>query len=171
MQNIEIKAAYPDSDAGKRRATEIGARYEATLLQIDTYFSVPHGRLKLREIDGGENQLIFYDRADSSGPKVSEYQICPVADAGLLKATLGPALGIWCVVEKQRDLYLYDEVRIHFDEVRGLGRFIELEGVVSGDANKFDARKKVEFLVAELGIPTSGLVEGSYSDLLGGFKT
>jgi adenylate cyclase, class 2 len=46
-----------------------------------------------------------------------------------LRAALSSALGIKVVVAKKRSLFLWNEVRIHLDEVKGLGNFIEFEAV------------------------------------------
>ena len=39
-------------------------------------------------------------------------------------------LKVEAVVEKKRLLYMYDNTRIHLDEVKGLGKFLELETLV-----------------------------------------
>ncbi len=166
MQNIEIKAEFPDLQLAKSRAESAGSVTHGTLHQIDTYFNVASGRLKLREINGNECQLIFYQRPDAAGPKTSAYQISPVPNPSTMKAVLTPALGVWKVVEKKRELYLHDEVRIHLDRVTGLGDFIELEGVVT-QPELFDAiQRKVEDLMDHFGLSAENLVAGSYSDLL-----
>ena len=63
-QNLEIKAKLPDRANTLQAALRLGAEFNATLIQTDTYFRVPHGRLKLREIEGEHSELIFYDRPD-----------------------------------------------------------------------------------------------------------
>ena len=44
-------------------------------------------------------------------------------------AALSETLGVDVVVEKRRHLLLWKTVRIHLDEVTGLGSFVELEAV------------------------------------------
>ncbi|MFQ5709671.1 MAG: class IV adenylate cyclase [bacterium] len=168
MENIELKAKYPDLAKAKELAAEVGAVFQGSQSQIDIYFRVPTGRLKLRESSAQPSQLIYYQRPDATGLKTSDYQIYPVADAVKFKSVLGDALGVWQVVEKQRELYLLDEVRIHLDRVKELGRFIEFEGVVSQKADRAAVYEKVRWLVAQFQIPASACVSGSYSDLLGG---
>ena len=75
MQNIEIKAKYKDLSQARRLALKQGARFEGELHQVDTYLNVTSGRLKFREINNSQLQLIFYDRSDLAGPKISDYQI------------------------------------------------------------------------------------------------
>ena len=47
--NVEIKARCSDLDRVRDRLIALGARVVGTDHQIDTYFQVPRGRLKLRE--------------------------------------------------------------------------------------------------------------------------
>lgn len=166
MENIEIKAKFADLDKGVALARTLGATDEGVLHQIDTYFNVREGRLKLREINTERAELIFYKRTDEDGPKSSRYQILPIADPNSFKAMMDEAVGIWTVVEKHRRLFLYDEVRIHLDDVSNLGTFLEFEGVVQNEATKDATGEKVRYLLREFSVLEADLLSGSYSDLL-----
>ena len=108
----------------------------ATQHQIDTYFHCRHGRLKLRQIDGLRAELVWYARPDEEGPKPSDYQLVPLQNPETLKAALAAALGVRAVVEKRREIFLYHSVRIHLDDVVGLGHFIEFEAVLGATPTK-----------------------------------
>jgi predicted adenylyl cyclase CyaB len=164
MKNIEIKARA-DLSATRERLAERGLRLAATLLQVDTYFEVPRGRLKLREIEGEEAQLIQYHRPDEAEPHASDYVIAPAADAPALKEALARALGVRTVVEKRRELYLWGNTRVHLDAVAALGSFIELETVVT-DQTEGEARRECQAVQAALGIREEDLTAGSYADLI-----
>ena len=166
MLNIEIKARCRDLVVAEKAVLQAGAVFTAVLQQKDTYFNTENGRLKLREIAGGANQLIFYKRADTAGPRNSEYSIYETEAIDTLKTMLEDALSVWVVVEKQRKLFLYDEVRIHLDQVKGLGSFLELEGVVGAQADYDSVRNKVDHLIDILTITENELISLSYSDLL-----
>jgi len=166
MENIEIKANYPDLRKAEKICKEIGCSFEGTLLQTDTYFHSPTGRLKLREIEDRVSQLIFYERPDQTAPKISKYEICSVENPQKLKEILRLSLGVWKVVKKQRLLFLFDEVRIHLDTVEQLGCFVELEGVVTDATFEIQTQKKVAWLSKALGITGESLIPSSYSDLL-----
>ena len=56
----------------------------------------------------------------------------PIAEPALLKAALTAALGVRRVVDKRREIFLADNVRIHLDDVAGLGTFLEFEAVLDG---------------------------------------
>jgi adenylate cyclase class 2 len=158
-QNIEVKARYPDLDRARDVCRRIEARFEGVLNQIDTYYRSPTGRLKLREINNERAELIEYDRPNTPSTRTSTYRVTPVADVSKIVGD------ILCVVRKLRELYLWHNVRIHLDNVEGLGTFIEFEGVVSGEADEILSRQRVDRLVVEFGIAPADQVGVSYSDL------
>ena len=166
MRNLELKARCPDLEAVRTRAERLGARYAGVLAQRDTFFaSGGPGRLKLRATDGGPAELIAYRRADLAWARASDYDIYPVADSHRLHAVLTAALGEAGVVEKRRQLYLLDHTRIHLDEVRGLGDFVELETVLDGQPEAA-AHAELARIAAGLGIERDALVAVAYIDLL-----
>ncbi len=62
---------------------------------------------------------------------------------------------------------MWENVRIHLDDVDGLGTFVELEAVVgSGDGELEAAHEKVARLRSELAIADDALIAVGYSDLL-----
>jgi homotetrameric cytidine deaminase len=159
QRNLEIKAHDPEPARTLERALALGADDRGELAQRDTYFARAAGRLKLREQSPGDAELIEYRRPDESGPRASDYRLVPVTHPDALREALDAALGTIVVVEKRRRLLLWEGVRIHLDEVEGLGSFVELEAT---DADP----RKVERLRAELDIPDERLIASSYSDLL-----
>ncbi len=117
--------------------------------QVDTYFAVEQGRLKLREIvhtrPAGETtataELIRYERPDEAGARVSAYERTELADPTETRAQLAAEHGIRGVVEKDRELWLVDATRIHLDRVVGLGDFVELETVCARRSDPGRARR------------------------------
>jgi homotetrameric cytidine deaminase len=168
-RNVELKAHDPDPARTLERALAAGARDAGLLRQRDTYFAVPHGRLKLREEEPGGATLIAYERPDAATERVSSYRLVPVADPAQLRAALTAANGIDVVVVKRRHLLLWEEtVRIHLDEVRGLGSFLELEAVAPPGSDLTRERQQVAHLREVLDIGDAALREGSYADALRG---
>jgi predicted adenylyl cyclase CyaB len=165
--NIEIKARCGDLDAARRVAHELATRYVGVDHQVDTYFVTRSGRLKLRESSLSGGQLIPYRRPDQAGPKRSDYQVIPVPLPVQAKALLSELLGVHRVVEKQREIFLVDNVRIHLDRVAGLGHFLELEAVFDASAAaEARERAKVDTLMAALGVTADDLLATSYEALL-----
>src|SRR5215204_3744415 len=128
-RNVELKAHDPDPARTLERALAARAEDRGLIRQRDTYFAVRHGRLKLREEEPGGATLIAYDRPDAATERVSDYRLVPVAEPALLRDALVAATGVAVVVEKRRELLMWETVRIHLDEVDGLGAFLELEAV------------------------------------------
>ena len=136
------------------------------LVQRDTYFHAVQGRLKLREAPGEVAELISYARADRTEARVSSYRVVPVMDPEALAHALADALGVRAVVEKERRLLLYENVRIHLDRVAGLGDFVELEAVVTGPGGPAAEQGKVDELRRALDITDDRLVARGYADML-----
>lgn len=164
--NIEIKARVPDFETLRGRVESLSETPVEVLPQVDTFFHTGKGRLKLREFGPVSAQLIFYQRPDASGPKLSEYHIFPTTDPENLKQTLSLALGVRGIVKKTRYLYLVGQTRIHLDDVEALGHFMELEVVLGEDQSEADGQAIAEDLMRELGISTDDLLEGAYMDLI-----
>jgi adenylate cyclase class IV len=192
MHNLELKVRCSDDaalDALVARARGGRAVYVRAMTQRDTYFVVPHGRLKLREwhLDGppaderargGDADaeagdagatLIAYVRPDQSGSRLSDYLLSPVPDPTTMREALARALGVRVVVEKHRLLYHWGHTRIHFDRVAGLGAFVELETLLDRfptDQGESAAAREHRAVIALLGLDTLPVIAGSYGDLL-----
>ena len=165
-RNIELKAWLASLEAAAAVAQRLATNHLGVQRQTDTYFHCRHGRLKLREIDGQAAQLIWYQRPDQSGPKASDYRLTAVAEPEALKQTLAAACGVLVVVGKRREIYLYENVRIHLDEVAGLGTFLEFEAVLSDGQDDAAGHCQLAWLSEQFGLGKADLLGGSYSDLL-----
>jgi adenylate cyclase class IV len=165
-RNVEIKARAGDLSGLLARAGEVAGSGPELIVQEDTFFPVPRGRLKLRVFSGTSGELILYERPDAPGPKSSSYRIVPTRHPRSLLALLSAALGVLGVVRKRRHLFLAGQTRIHVDEVEGLGSFVELEVVLREGQSEAEGQSVARGLMAELGIAEADLVAGAYLDLL-----
>jgi predicted adenylyl cyclase CyaB len=162
--NIEIKAQCPDPTGVARILTEHQAEFKGTDHQVDTYFNVTDGRLKLRE-GKIENNLIYYKRADQAGPKRSDVILHPSGKDDSIKQILTEVLGVKVIVDKERDIYFIDNVKFHIDKVRNLGNFVEIEAIgKEGEEDTLDQQCK--HFMELLHIKNEDLIVDSYSDLL-----
>lgn len=164
-RNVELKARIGSLDAARTVCRQF-ARFAANERQTDTYFACSRGRLKLRERAPEPAQLVAYSRADAATPRASDYWLVPAPDPTALKAALASTLGVLVVVEKEREVFLHRNVRIHLDRVAGLGEFIEFEAVLSSGDDETAAAALVAELAERLQIDPCANVDGSYSDLL-----
>jgi len=164
-RNVEIKARINGIDALMSRARALAQRDAEEIAQDDTFFRVPHGRLKLREFADGSAELIHYHRADTLDAKLSDYRRVAVPDAAALREALERALGTIGRVRKQRWLLLAGQTRIHLDRVEGLGDFVELEVVLRDDQSEADGVRIADQLMHELGLAQADRIAGAYLDL------
>ncbi len=164
-ENIEIKARVRDAVRLRKLVEALSNAAPVVLEQEDIFFRVPRGRLKLRLLKTGEGELIYYERADESGPTQSNYWKVPTNAPQALRATLAVALGTLGVVRKKRHSYALGETRIHLDEVEGLGSFVEIEVPVR-EGQRAEAERIARGLMEKLGIRDKDLMSCSYIDLL-----
>lgn len=163
--NIEIKAKCRQSEKIREILASHNARFVGIDRQIDTYFKVQHGRMKLRE-GNIENHLIHYHRDNQAGPKKSEV-ILYRPSSETLKPLLTTALNILVVVDKQRAIYFIDNVKFHIDEVKELGAFVEIEAIdKDGSISEKELEMQCKSYLALFGIEDRDLMETSYSDML-----
>lgn len=166
IQNIEIKARCENQDAVRKFLKENNAAYKGRDHQIDTYFNVPNGRLKLRE-GTIENNLIHYQREEATRPKSSQVLLYSSKPDSSLRQLLAYAMGILAVVDKKREIYFIDNVKFHIDNVETLGRFIEIEAIdTDGTIGAEKLRTQCEYYLDRFGIADDQLVSNSYSDMV-----
>jgi predicted adenylyl cyclase CyaB len=165
MRNIEIKARVFN-----RRHLRDYMRLHGSQQQVqhqrDVFFNAPRGRLKLRCFRDGTGVLVAYDRADQAGPKLSDYTPAPVADAAKCEQALTRSLGVRGIVEKKREIAIVGQTRIHLDQVKGLGVFLELEVVLRPRQSLKSGRSIAKKLMKELNLGQDGLLERAYIDMI-----
>jgi predicted adenylyl cyclase CyaB len=165
-RNIEIKARVADIGALAETVATFATEGPIVIQQDDTFFRCATGRLKLRAFSPTEGELIFYRRADQSGPKESFYVRSPTRSPHTLREALTLAHGQVGRVVKQRTLFLVGRTRVHLDAVQGLGSFMELEVVLEDGETPEAGVREAHELMARLGIEPAHLVEVAYVDLL-----
>jgi predicted adenylyl cyclase CyaB len=164
LLNFEFKAHLRDEAQVRAALRGLRARGAGTDHQIDTYFRVPQGRLKIRE-GRIENALIFYRRTNVARARRSTVELMLLPRRSSVRAILSRALGVLAVVDKRREIYFVGNVKIHLDNVRGLGRFVEVEAMTrSGDVRK--VRAQARRLQKLFGVSSADIVPLSYSDMV-----
>jgi adenylate cyclase class IV len=166
-RNLELKARHAELAAAREAMRQLGAQPGGIERQTDTFFLVPWGRLKLREIEGQPAALIWYERPDAPGIRTSNYRLVPAPDPAGLKSALRAALGVRGRVVKSRDIFFWHNVRIHLDDVTGLGTFVELEAVLSDEDGEAISLARLDRLCEALAIVSSDALAPAYADLLG----
>jgi adenylate cyclase, class 2 len=164
--NIEFKAATNQLDNLEKKLLTLNPRFIGEDNQVDTYFNVGTGRLKLRE-GNIENSLIYYERENTTGAKQSDILLYQHHPDKALKDILIKSNGIKTVVNKRRRIYFIDNVKFHFDLVKDLGTFVEVEAIdKNGDIGVAKLKEQCDYYAAFFDIKTSYYIAVSYSDML-----
>jgi predicted adenylyl cyclase CyaB len=166
MKNIEIKYQISSSEQiSSFLSSRRDILYLWTREQTDIYFQTNTDRLKLRLQGDSDAQLIFYQRSDDTKPRESEYFIYNTADGENLKMILERSLGVKTTVKKIRSLYMFRNVRIHLDEVYGIGHYLEFESIIDYTTNQTGAQKNLQELLSMFSQFDLIPVTKSYADL------
>ena len=166
--NVEIKARSKDHERIRGILSSRGADFRGEVHQVDTYFNSSAGRLKLRE-GSIENNLIYYERPDREGPKTSHCILYKTEPVTSIKQILEKTMGVMIVIDKRREIYFLDNIKVHLDRVSGLGTFVEIEAQSEeGDLSEDYLQTQCAELMRDLKIPEEDLISESYSDMLRG---
>ncbi len=160
--NLEIKISLNSFDDILTRIKENNCEFKAELNQKDVYYRIKEKLLKLR-IENGSCSLIKYLRDENAKDRFSNYEVLNISNADAEKF-FNDIFESYATVEKKRLLYLYDNTRIHLDEVKYLGKYLELETLVI--AGEKDAIKRFNNVVDFLNLDVSKQIKASYKDLI-----
>lgn len=165
---LELKARLNKLESVRNKLLLLGAQYVGSFHQIDTYFQVCKGRLKIREIEGQVNaDIIFYERSNIPKIKKSYTLLVQVQPADTAKELLAIFFPTKVVVDKIREIYILEKTRIHLDQVAYLGTFIEFEQPTLDETNEINKNKSfLSALCRKLDIKKEDLESFSYADLL-----
>ena len=167
LTNLELKIRVTSHQSLKKILEQIGAENKGMLNQKDVYYSIPNGLLKLR-IENRYESLIFYNRNENNKNRWSDFEVLQFANAKGEKF-FNNLFDVEVIVKKKRELFYYDDTRIHLDKVNNLGKFLELETLVIN--GKADAKKRFTKIINLLKLDESKQIRKSYRDLLvGGTK-
>lgn len=103
ITNFEFKAKVPDIRIPEDKLLTLHPKYIGEDYQIDTYFEVPHGRLKLRE-GNIETALIYYEREDKSGARQSDVLLYKHQQCKALKRFLQSFTALKWSLKNPKDL-------------------------------------------------------------------
>ena len=170
-KNIELKVRCTAQNLAEteRCLQRLVSSSLSVLHQIDHYYAVPSGRLKMRWTDENDAELIRYHRPDVMCARLSAYErmALPVETGVELDRVLTESLGRIARVDKIRTVGVLGRTRVHLDTVVGLGCFVELETMLDDGADDERAgRAEYENVVKLLGLHAFEPIAGSYSDLL-----
>ena len=107
--------------------------------------------------------LIYYNRNEISENRWSDFNLLKIEDDNA-EEFLSKLFIMEEVVEKERKLFWFNDTRIHLDEVKELGNFLELETLVLD--GKADAEKRFDEILRLLNLDLSKQIKKSYKNLI-----
>ena len=164
VQNVDFKCELRDPELARLALKRFGSVCAATVTHLDTYFRVPDGRLMRREAEGEPVEYVLYHRVDRPMPTISKFTILTEEEARLRLGESDPP--VWVEVEKQREIWLLKNARIHLDRVLGLGWFIEIDVLVTKDQHVGKCHELIGKIREALGPCLGGLIATSYADMV-----
>jgi len=166
ITNFEFKAKADNLKELEEKLLKLRPAFKGEDHQLDTYFNVNTGRLKLRE-GNIEHALIHYVREDAAEAKQSTILLYQHQPNDTLKEILIRTLGIKILVDKIRRIYFIDNVKFHFDVVKGLGNFIEVEAIdKTGETGLQKLKEQCNFYALLFDIQPANYIANSYSDMI-----
>jgi len=161
---IEIKAKIKDFKPIKNKLKKIGAKRVGLKYQIDTYY-LPYARKFSRA--GRRVLRTRYDKLSGKARLESHYYFnqttgleheVEVSDIKTLEKILSDLkCKKMAVVEKKREAYHCQNMEIVLDEVKGLGKFMEVE-IIGIDSGK--NKKKIKDFYKKIGVSPGQFVWG-----------
>lgn len=166
LTNFEWKAQVQDLLQAEQKLLQLSPRFIGIDLQTDTYFNAAQGRLKLRQ-GNIENALIHYERKNTPGAKSAAILLYQANPSETLKDILTRALGVLAVVQKKRKIYFIENVKFHFDTIKELGTFIEVEAIDNtGNIGIEKLKEQCEKYADLFKIKSDDYISLSYSDMI-----
>lgn len=161
--NLEIKVPVKNLKKLIEIVEKEGGSKIYSSRQIDVYYKLENGRLKIRN-SSGEKSIIFYKRIEDGSERWSDFEVIKIEKPEVWIKFFDRFLQRLVVVDKHRTLYHLFNTRIHFDKVKGLGNFMELETKVLN--GKSQARKEFQKILKLLELNPENQILNSYSDLI-----
>lgn len=163
--DIEIKAKCKNHTLFKKILKQRGAKSLGRFKMRDIYFNVKNGRLKAR-IGDIKDILIQYQRENKKFPKRSDFLVSVIDRNSHIIPILINSLGIKVIVDKEREICILDNIRFHFDRIRGLGNFIEIEARGEEEKDIMRLKTQIKEYMGLFKINRKSLIANSSSDLV-----
>uniref|UniRef100_A0A1I7Y5I1 CYTH domain-containing protein n=1 Tax=Steinernema glaseri TaxID=37863 RepID=A0A1I7Y5I1_9BILA len=167
VKSITMKARVDNLEAMSAAIFSLTDSQGESAAQEDIYFTVTNGHLKLRINHPSKHYgtLIHYKNNYRSGININEARVTTLDDVEPIKKTLSTALGVLGLIEKERRVYVKDNIRINLDEVDKLGLFVYIE-VFTNAQDVTAPMKSVMEIQKQLGIKDRDVIAKSYIDML-----
>jgi len=129
-----FKAGTLDTTAIRMKLINYGAEVTGRFSLIDTYYEVPKGVLKLREVKGrSDAALMYYETNDIYEAENGVCHVFTLSPSGYFKPVLQEILVSKAVVNKVGEVYLLNGIQVLLADVESKCFLVELELGISLD--------------------------------------
>ncbi|CAD5211238.1 unnamed protein product [Bursaphelenchus okinawaensis] len=163
LVTLSIKAYVRDLEAMESKIFAYTETLGHIAQQLDVYFNVPYGQLKLRKTHPSkEHAELISSKSVSHSSNLVETRSTHIQEASALRKTLELCITELGSIKKKRRVYVKDNVRINLDDVEDVGVFVDIEIKKDGS---HDVDKKAEEVRKALGITEDIVVSSTYLEL------
>ncbi|MFA5403824.1 MAG: class IV adenylate cyclase [Ignavibacteria bacterium] len=167
-KNFELKVKLSNYDVAKWNAEKYIHRFKDKHHFLERqkdiyYYKVGGKRLKLRIINNEYGRLIYYDRKDNMNKRVSKYFLSDTKNPFELDKILRKLFKVQLIVNKTREIFTVNNLRIHLDRIQGVGIFLEFEIIYK---SLDEAKILMKKLMKQFNIKRTDFIKDSYSDLI-----
>ncbi|MHA2100815.1 MAG: class IV adenylate cyclase [Candidatus Kariarchaeaceae archaeon] len=172
MIEVEIKLACDDPESVITKLKEMGAEQVNNESNMDIYFNHPvrdfgstDEALRIREVNS-QVELTYKGPKFDSKSKTREEITIPVESLEIKDVFYRLNFPVGGIVNKKRDNWTIDNVKISIDQVENLGDYVELE-ISSNNNENIEYDRSILYRIAtSLGLNPENQIRESYLELL-----
>jgi len=174
MKEIEVKAKVSDRESVEIELTKIGVALGEPIIQKDIVFAedldsfhkfIPHSKFMRIRTENGKNLLTFKKSEQSELSSLEfETEVSNAIETINIIKQLGFQEAVR--VSKIRRKARYKDFEICFDEVEGLGSYIEVEKIQGDSADIVSTQEELFGFLMELGLSRSDQELHGYDTLV-----
>jgi adenylate cyclase class 2 len=174
MIEAEVKVPVNNLALVRKLLKKSGAVRVGKAEEMDVYFSHPSRNfmltdeaLRIRRVSHGEGSITYKGPKFRPRTKTRIEINIPVSDPDSLEGML-KSLGFSPLIKivKKREKWRIGNVNVYLDEVRSLGKFVELEATVNDALNLDHVEKRLFSILGQLGLDPNLSTRKSYLELM-----
>ncbi|RZB29078.1 MAG: adenylate cyclase, class 2 [Candidatus Argoarchaeum ethanivorans] len=173
MIEVETKLRINNIERMEERLKGLKSTYKGEKTEMDLYFDHPDIRifrsgsaLRVRDANGVCRLTYKGPKKDDETTSREEIEIRIESAREMQKILVKLGFYKLCEVKKQRKTYFLGDLIVTLDNVEDLGKFIEVEGKASNDAEYMEKKNEIFTLLNELELLSEVISQRSYLEML-----
>lgn len=174
MIEMEVKVEVKDFTSIRRLLKDVEAKKIGRIYEVDTYYDHPvrnftqtNETLRIRRSSTGRQTITYKAPAFSQMTKARVEYTVDINDGDKMDEIL-QTLNFRPVemIEKSREIWALKKILVNLDDVKSLGKFVELETILKNRCHNADSEKRLFFALRQLGLDDKPLIKKSYLQLV-----